>query len=180
MKRYLGNYVNLYASVVGILLVIVMIAFGISTLTSQISIETVFVFVVCLFSSIVFVFYLYKNSHALYSVGIFEENAVRVKTPFQREFDLEYAKCKDVGIGYYTHGIMNSDIGTKFYYIYLSYDRICEETLSNINRQQSSKRFVKLRYSEKTYQFLVETLPEKQSNMLKGKIQSKTGDGSPS
>ena len=79
---------------------------------------------------------------------------------------IEYKKCRGCGIGYYIHGVLNSNAGTKIFYIFFSYDAFNELYRTNINLWKPSKAQVKVEFSKKLYDYLINVLPKKQSAML--------------
>ena len=77
-----------------------------------------------------------------------------------------YSKCKGCGIGFYTHGVLNSNIGTRRYFIFMSYDVFDETYRSNINLWKPSDTRIKVKYSKELYDYLVSVLPENKAKRL--------------
>ena len=79
---------------------------------------------------------------------------------------MEYKKCKGCGIGYYIHGILNSNAGTTVFYIFFSYDAFNESYRANMNLWKPTKTKIKVVFSKKLYDYLIDVLPPKQSATL--------------
>lgn len=167
MKRYLGTAVNIFCAVFLIALCIFILVFGIFILSEDKSTGSITASVFCIVCFLYFLFYSIKVSNQLFAWGTFKENGVEIFVPFKKKYIIEYSKCVDVGMAYYVHGIMNSKNGTKFTYIYLSYNLLDEKYKDKINLVKPSENFIKFGFTEKTYKYLIDVLPEKQSKMLK-------------
>ncbi len=165
MKKYAGSSMTLFAAIILPLFAILPIFAGILIFQSEISVATIFLFVMCLCCTILFTVYLIKVSNQLYTWATFNKSAINIKSWFRKEYTMEYCKCIDVGIGCYGHGFSSS--GIPFYFIYFSYNKLSEESKLSINTQLPSKTFFKISYSKKLYDYLVNTLPSKQSLLLK-------------
>lgn len=119
-----------------------------------------------IFSLFVFVCFIGLANHFV-SIGIFEKDKVIVKCIFRKTYSISYDKFKDVGIGYYTHGVLNSSLGSNVSYIYFACGKLKDEQKYNINLLKPSKSFVKLGFSKKNYDDMIEVLPAELSDMLK-------------
>ncbi len=166
MRKYLGSLLTAYAAVIAPLFVCGPVVFAISALCSQISVETVFLACGCIACALVWGLYIKKISNQLYSWGHFTNHDVRIITGVSRRSTIVYEKCKSCGIGFYTHGVLNSKVGTKIYFIFLSYDRFDESYRSNINLWLPSQSQIKVQFSQKLFNYLLAVLPPKQSQML--------------
>ena len=167
MKKYLGSVMTAYAAVMAPLFVILPLLFAASLLcTTQIS--GVVIFLACLLCScaVIWIIYIKKELLQLYAWGYFAENCVKIRCPFVKEFVLDYDKCLAVGIGSYTHGVLNSRWGSKQYFIYLSYDYFDSKYAEKINLWKPNTRGIKVRFDEKLYAWLLSNLPQKQAKML--------------
>ena len=134
MKKYLGSSMTAFAAVVTPLFVVLSLLFaGIILFTAEISGATVFLSCMCCGCSVIWFVFIKKEALQLYAWGTFEQTCVRIHSPFTSEIVLDYNKCKDVGIGWYTHGVLNSRIGSKIYFIYLSYEYFDEKYREKIN-----------------------------------------------
>ena len=120
MKQYLGSSMTAFAAVVTPLFVVLSLLFaGIILFTAEISGATVFLSCMCCGCSVIWFVFIKKEALQLYAWGTFEQTCVRIHSPFTSEIILDYDKCNDMGIGCYTHGVLNSRIGSKIYFIYL-------------------------------------------------------------
>ena len=167
MKKYLGSIMTAYAAVIAPLFIILPLLFaGIILFTVEISGATVFL--TCMFCgcSVIWIIYIKREILQLYAWGYFWETCVKIRCPFIREFALDYEACRAVGIGCYTHGVLNSRLGTKHYFIYLSYDYFDVKYSERINLWKPSKQRIKVQFSNKVYVYLLSTLPKKQAKML--------------
>ena len=167
MKKYLGSVMTAYAAVIAPFFVIVPILFSVIILCTA-EISGAVVFLVCLFfsCSVIWSIYIKKELLQLYAWGSFEGNCVKVHCPFIQEFVLDFDKCVAVGIGSYTHGVLNSRCGSKLYFIYLSYDYLDAKCIEKINFWKPSTRGIKVQFDYKLYKWLLSNLPQKQSKML--------------
>jgi len=166
MRKYLGSKITAFAAIVAPLFVCCPLLFGIFALRAEISGATAFLFCGGLACTFVWSLYIKNSWNQLYSWGYFMGEAVRIKTFFSPNISLSYEKCKGCGIGFYTHGILNSKLGSKVYFIYLSYDALDEHYRTNMNLWKPSKTRIKVRFSKKLYDYLLLTMPKKQSQML--------------
>ena len=110
------------------------------------------------------------SKNQLYSWGDFKENAVYVSVPFQKQFTIEYDKCKGCGIGMYRHAFMNSKnsiLGSNVYFVFMSIDYFPEKYRTQINLWKPSQTQIKVQFSKRLYSYLMTVLPKKQAMMLK-------------
>lgn len=166
MKKYLGSTISAYVAVICPLAVVGPLFFAIAALCSEISGATVFLSCMCCGCSVIWFVFIKKEALQLYAWGTFEQTCVRIHSPFTSEIILDYDKCKDMGIGCYTHGVLNSRIGSKIYFIYLSYDSFEEKYREKINLWKPNKRRIKVQFNIKLYEYLLSVLPKKQALML--------------
>lgn len=166
MRKYLGSKVTAFAAIIVPLFICCPLPLGLFVLFTEMSGATVFIAIGAILCSSVWGLYIKDIWNQLYSWGIFTSNGVRIITWFHKSTTVVYEKCKGCGIGFYTHGLLNSTVGTKIYFIYLSYDVFDEHFRSNINLWKPSKTQVKVQFSKNLYDYLLINLPKKQSQML--------------
>lgn len=166
MRKYLGSRITAFAAIVAPLFLCCPLLFGICALSAEISGATVFLFFGGIACAFVWGLYIKSIRNQLYSWGYFTNNCVQIATCFSQSTSLVYDKCKGCGIGFYTHGVLNSKVGTKIYFIYLSYDFFDERFRSRINLWKPSQTRIKVQFSKKLYDYLLVVLPSKQSQML--------------
>lgn len=166
MRKYLGSRITAFAAIVAPLFLCCPLLFGICALSTEISGATVFLFFGGIACAFVWGVYIKNISNQLYSWAYFTDKAVLIKTCFSKSVSMEYEKLKGCGIGFYTHGFLNSKVGTKIYFIYLSCDVFDERFRSNINLWKPSQTRIKVQFSKKLYDYLLVVLPSKQSQML--------------
>jgi len=167
MKKYLGSKVTAFAAILAALFTCCPLIFGFCALFTEISGATVFLALGGIACTVIWGLYIKNISNQLYSWGTFQNKDVRVTTGFSKSNKIIYEKCKGCGIGFYTHGILNSKAGTKIYFIFLSYDVFDESFRSDINLWKPSQTRIKVAFSKKLYNYLIATLPKKQSLMLR-------------
>ena len=167
MKKYLGSVMTAYSAVIAPLFVMLPLLLAAVLLwTVEMSGATVFLISMACSCSVIWIIYIKKEILQLYAWGYFGETCVKIHCPFTREFALDYEKCRAVGIGYYTHGVLKSRLGTRIYFIYLSYDYFDAEYSDKINLWKPNTHGIKLQFHPKIYDYLLATLPEKQAKML--------------
>lgn len=166
MNKYLGSKMTAYAAFIAPLFVIFPLIFGIAMLSTEISGATVLIAIGSVMCTVIWGYYIVSVSNQLYSWGRFQSEDVRVRTGFAKKHTIIYKKCKSCGIGFYTHGVLNSKVGTKECFIFLSYDAFDESFRANINLWKPTETRIKVGFSKKLYQYLISNLPEKQSSML--------------
>ena len=178
-KRYIGNFLTSYVSICVVVLIIFPIVFALITLLSAVNGATIFLSFMCLASSILWLCNLLKTHRELFAWCTFCECSVKIKMLFEKSFELEYDKCVDIGVGYYIHSTLNSSLGNKVLYIYLSYDKLQEKYKKHINLLRVTDRCVKIGYKKETLDFLMNKLPKQQLEILKNSISQsgRTGDG---
>lgn len=169
MKRYLGGAMGAYVGIMGILFIIGPLIFAIVMLTPRIDAGRVFIALWCVATSILMIVYMrhVRMDLQCYSWGTFDEKGVHIKSLFSKNIEIEYAKCKSIGIGLYVHGVMGSDLGSKEKYIFFSYGGFREQFRLNINQWQPNETRIKVKYSKKLYDYLLTVLPEEHANILK-------------
>lgn len=170
MKKYLGSSITAYCAVALMILSACSIGFGIFAVSCEKSIATFFLLAMCLFCCICGIRYLWICRFQLLSWGNFRDKAVSVHTLFQKEFLLDYKKCRSCGIGMYRHAFMNSQntmLGSNVYFIFMSLDCFPEKYRTQINLWKPSQQQIKVQFSKKLYDYLLEVLPPKQSVMLR-------------
>ena len=166
MKRYLGSILTTYAAIVAPIFVLgplvlvpillVSVDFGVAVALS----------LFCLGCSLIWGVYIRQISRDLYSWGLFKRDRITVHTWFQPSYDFIYSKCRNCGIAYYTHGVLNSSLGTKHYYIYLSYNSFDEGFRCRINRFKITQTQLKVSFRQDLFEHLMLVLPPKQANHL--------------
>ena len=167
MKKYLGSTMTIFAAVGAPLFVVLSLLFaGIILFTAEISGATVFLCCMCCGCSAIWLVFIKKEVLQLYAWGTFEKTCVRIHSPFTSEIVLDYDKCKDVGIGCYTHGVLNSRIGSKIYFIYLSYDCFDEKYREKINLWKPNSQRIKVQFNKDLLEYLISCLPKNQAKML--------------
>ena len=180
MKKYLGSEITVFAAIIIPIFLCFPPAFGFFAMCSKISVATVFLTLGGVGCSVIWGLYTKKYINQLYSWGIFQKKAVKVITLFSKNSIILYDKCKSCGIGFYTHGVFNSQIGTKVFFIFLSYDVFNEKFRSKINLWKPTETRIKVKFSKRLYEYLLTVLPRKQSLMLQNdyKKYCKAEDGS--
>lgn len=166
MKKYLGASIGAFAAIVMPLLGCLALLLGIGVISSGVDAARVFVFIGCVLAVFVECLWVKEIANQIYSWGQFSDDHVLVKTLFAKSCSIAYAKCFGCGIGYYTHGILNSQGGTKIYYIFLSYDKFDEQYRSKINLWRPTKTRIKVGFSKELYEYLAAVLPKAQAQML--------------
>lgn len=166
MRKYLGSKITGFAAIIAPLFLCCPLLFGFCALCTEISDATVFLFSGGIACAVVWGLYIKNIRNQLYSWGYFTSNGVQIITCFSQRSSMVYEKCKGCGIGFYTHGVINSKVGTKIYFIYLSYDVFDEHFRSNINLWKPSHTQIKVQFSKKLYDYLLVVMPRKQSQML--------------
>ena len=170
MKKYLGSGMDAYAAVVMLIFSVFPIGFGILAISSERSVATFFLLALGFSCSVSCGFYIWSCRYQLLSWGDFREKAVCVHVLFREEFALDYDKCRGCGIGMYRHAFMNSQnsmLGSNVYFIFMSLDCFPEKYRTRINLWKPSKTQIKVGFSKKLYEYLMEVLPPKQSAMLR-------------
>lgn len=166
MKKYLGSEMTAYAAIIAPFFIFGPLLFGIFVLTAEISGATVFLALLCASCAVIWGLYIKSKSAQLYSWGYFNHEGIQVRTLFSGKQMIEYKKCRGCGIGYYIHGVLNSNAGTKIFYIFFSYDAFDESYRTNMNLWKPSKTQVKVEFSKELYYYLLEVLSPKQSARL--------------
>ena len=166
MRRYLGSKFTAYAAVAVPLFIFAPIPFGLSALCSEISGATVFIALGCAACTVIWGIYAWRIRSQLYSWGYFYRNEIRVKSLFSKDSTIMYEKCKGCGIGFYVHGVLNSNAGTKVHFIFFSYDVFDESYRTNMNLWKPSEIRIKVEFSKKLYNYLIDALPARQSLLL--------------
>lgn len=166
MKKYLGSPIDAYVAFIIPLIICFPVPFAVSTFSSGIDTVRVLLLLGCVLCVAIWCVYLRKIVIQIYAWGHFDNNSVRVTALFTKPFSIVYAKCFGCGIGYYTHGILNSQIGSKIYYIFLSYDRFDEQYRERINLWIPTRTQIKVKFRRDLYDFLIAVLPKTQARML--------------
>ena len=179
VKKYLGSSITAYAAFIAPLFICLPLLFGFVALSSQVNEATICILLGGVLCTAVWGLWLKENAIQLYTWGDFLRDGVRVKTLFSKTYMFQYTRCFGCGIGYYTHGILNSKIGTKVYFIFLSYDKFDENYRSRINLWKPTKTRIKVKFNKDLYDFLIAVLPKTQSQMLSRDYKKyETGDNS--
>lgn len=166
MRKYLGSKITAFAAIVVPLFICFPLLLGVCALCAETSGATVFLAFGGMACAFIWGLYLKRIRNQLYSWGYFTSDGVQIITCFSKSTTMAYQKCKGCGIGFYTHGILNSKVGTKLYFIFLSYDTFNERFREDINLWKPSKTQIKVQFDAKLYDYLLTVLPEKQSRML--------------
>jgi hypothetical protein len=166
MKKYLGSPIDAYIALVIPIIICFPVPFAASSFSSGIDVTRVMLLFGCILCVAIWCVYLKKTVIQIYAWGYFDNNSVQVKALFTKPFSIVYAKCFGCGIGYYTHGILNSQLGSKNYYIFLSYDRFDEQYRARINLWRPTKTRIKVKFRKELYDFLIAVLPKTQARML--------------
>ena len=169
VKKYLGSWINLFVATVCPFFVIGPMIFSIIVLTSQINAATILLAVSCFACSVLWFFYFKKFNLLLqcYSWGTFNSDNFTVKRLGTKSFTLDYSQCKCIGIAFYTHGILNSALGSTIPYIFFSYENFDDKYRSSINLWQPSKTRIKVGFSHELYDYLISVLPPRHAGALR-------------
>ena len=172
LKKYLGSTITAYAAIMAPLIGIGLpLGLGILGLSAEISGATVFLTIACGVCIVVYGLYIKSISNQLYSWGLFSSNGVKIRTLFSKNNWMMYENCISCGIGFYTHGVLNSKAGSKVYFIFLSSDVFEESYRQKINLWKPSQTRIKVQFDKKLYDYLLTVLPKKQAKMLLGDYQ---------
>lgn len=166
MRKYLGGYMAVYSACALPVLILLSLAVAVVPVLSKISFATIVLSSFGAVGTICMVIWFKQTALELYSWGEFSDNGVVVKSLFTT-YKIEYEKCQSVGIGYYTHRVLNSKLGSKVRFIYLSYDGFEEKYKTKMNLFKNSKQQIKIGYNEKVYERLINTLPKNHAKSLK-------------
>lgn len=167
MKKYLGSKETAFAAIIAPLFICCPLLFAVSALRAKLSGATVLLTLGCLACAFIWGLYIKRSRYTLYSWGHFRSGSIQITTIFSKPNVLIYEQCKGCGIGYYTHGILNSKVGKTVYFIFFSADVFDEKFRSNINLWEQSPTRVKAEFNEKIYDYLISVLPRKQAQMLR-------------
>lgn len=166
MKKYLGSKMTAYAAIIAPFFVFGPLLFGVYMLSAEVSGATVFLALGCIACTVIWGLYIKDKSNQLYSWGYFHNEGIQVKTLFSKVQTMEYKKCRGCGIGYYIHGVLNSNAGTTVFYIFFSYDAFNESYRTNMKLWKPTQTQIKVEFSKKLNDYLIEVLPPKQSATL--------------
>lgn len=168
MKRYLGTVMTAYVAIFYPIFLIGPIVFAVIALLSEISFVTVWIALYCIVCTAVFIVYALKFNILLqlYSFGKFTGKGIEIRAGFFHKFTLSYSKCKSIGIARYTHGILRSQYGSKYTYIFFSYEPFDEKYRTNINQWKPTKTHIKVGFNRRLYAYLLTVLPERQVCLL--------------
>ncbi len=161
---------TVFAAIISPLFIIFPIFFGVIILRSQFNGAAVFLMIMCMSCSVIWGYFLLSKRNVLYSWGVFQPNAVHVKVLFEKTATIPYEKCKSCGIAFYRHALLNDSkslFGSDCFFIFLSMDSFDEKYRNRINMWLPSQNRIKVRFSKKLYNHLINWLPSKQANMLK-------------
>ena len=167
MKKYLGSSIDAFSAIIAPSILFGFLFFVISSLITGIDTPRIILLICYILGVIVWVINLHRARIQLYSWGNFCDNCVQVKTLFTKPFSIIYKNCSGCGIGYYTHGVLISQVGTKVYYIFLSYNKFDEKYRASINLWRPTKTQIKVRFNKKLYDYLIEVLPKTSAQALK-------------
>lgn len=166
MRRYLGSRITAFAAIVCPLFIIAPLCFTVIILLSEISEATLFLSALFCSCTVIWFVYVKKEALQLYAWGLFGKNDVQVCCFFKDSFVLDYARCTSVGIEYYQHNVIHTNIDSKVFFIYLSYDFYETKYRGKINLWKPSTRRIKAQFDNKLYEYLISVLPQKQAKML--------------
>lgn len=167
MKRILAPGMGIYIGIAAPVLCVVPIFLLIFVIKNETVGNIIPIIIFSVLGFIVLCAYYISVMDQLYSYGIFNKDRVIVKCPLRKTYVIEYKDIKDVEIGYYFHGAYNTSLGSKVKYIYFAKRKLSEEQKSNLNLLKPSKSFIKIGYNQKTYNYLIDILPDELSDMLK-------------
>lgn len=105
-----------------------------------------------------------------YGIAHFDEKGFVIKIPLMKKKYIEYAKCKEIGIAYYVHGIGQpgeTDCGTYRFYIFFTYGTFDEKYRTKIVQWRLTKNNAKIGFSKDLYDYLLTVLPERQADILR-------------
>ena len=97
---------------------------------------------------------------------IFLPTGIQMKPAWKKATERPYKYYAYVNRAWYRHGTPVG-IGKTKEYIVFSHGRMNEEELHAINRVKSSENVIKIRYSQKTYQRLMDILPREMQYKLR-------------
>lgn len=166
MKKYLGASIDAFVAIIVPFAIFIPLLFGIDMLKTGVDAARIILLTGCVLCALIWSVYLKQMRFQLYAWGRFSDKGVQVKSLFAKTNFIEYAKCLGCGIGYYTHGFLNPQVGIIYYYIFLSYDKFDEQYRRRINLWKTTKTQIRVKYSKELYDFLIKILPKNQSRAL--------------
>lgn len=163
---YLGSPIIAFSAILIPVFVVSAVVFGLWILLFAPISETFVIVVGCVSTPFIWMVYLKPKINILYSWGKFELTGVRVRQGFKSNF-INYSDFKCVGIAFYKHGLLNSDLGTTQYFIVFSLNNLDKSYRSNINLWNPPPYSFKIKFNPKLYNHLINILPPKQKSSLK-------------
>lgn len=127
--------------------------------------------------SVMSLFVLIYNASSFLSVASFKKDRVIVYTLFRKKFEIKYCDISDIGVSFYIHSVLRSNIGSKVKYIYLSKRAVPNCYRKNVNFIKANKSFIRLAYNDKNYRDLMNILPNDLSNNLNQSIEDMNKQG---
>lgn len=167
MKKYIGSKMDIFCAVVYPLFIVGPIFFAFVALSSEISFATIFVAAMCFCCTVLCSVYLRKIYIQFYSWGVFRDDGIHIRSGLFKKYVLKYENCKSIGIGMYTHGILNSSVGSKVKYIFFSDEPFEEKYRLQINLWRPTTSRIKVGFHKELYDYLLTVLPKHQANSLK-------------
>ena len=168
MKKYLGGAIDIECALAPFILIANSSIFPILIFSRDFDFFSIICALFGISCVVISVRMIRDFSMQFYSWGVFDEKGVIVKSLVsKKQIEIEYAKCKSIGIGLYVHGVLGSDLGSKEKYIFFSYGDFREQFRLNINQWQPNETRIKVKYSKKLYDYLLTVLPEEHATALK-------------
>ena len=166
MKKYLGTWMNFYCAFLCPVLILFSLAFAVLVLSAHISFSTIFIAACCFAFALLIAYIAYQNRYSLFAFAYFGSDGVHIKCLFSPESFIPYTNFNYIGIGMYVHGVMNTKLGSKLFYIIFSCEGFDEKLKLNINHWKASKTRIKAGFDPKLYKHLLMVLPPKQKLKL--------------
>ena len=157
---------NLYCAFLCPMLMLFSLAFAVLVLSTHISFPTIFIATCCFAFALLIAYIAYQNRYSLFAFGHFDFEGVHIKCLFSPEDFIPYTNFNYIGIGMYVHGVMNTKLGSKHFYIILSCEGFDEKLKLDINRWKASEKRIKAGFDPKLYKHLLMVLPTKQKLKL--------------
>ncbi len=166
--RYCRNLMTAFYAVVFVAFIVFPVLAIPFILLSRVCSATIFLSAGFLLTSILWCFYgrSVNITMQFYTWYVFKGDCVIICTLFHQKTQVQYADYADVGVGYYSHGLLNTTVGSKVWFIYLADHKIDSKYKDRMNMLKPSQGCLKVGFRKKTYQYLLNNLPTRQAKML--------------
>ena len=164
MKKYLGTASQAFAAIAAPGIALAAAVRCLMALFSGLNAANAFDALTAAIFAVIFGVYTFHHFHHFYCWASFGPFGVNVFCPGKKAWELRYADCEEIGIGYHAFRFFGAERRT--HYLFVSLKPVDAVSLSRVGQWANTPSRIKVPYSEALYDHLISSIPRKKVSPL--------------